>query len=284
MVSYYRSKHPGLALYIALVTLSVLTFALFQVQDGTIGLLSMAWGFYIFLRALSLLEATDRPAPFHGYGTASRETLMIPSALPHDLTTRMDGRDRMKRALFAMNALSPRSLVWLGIALCYLVFEIWRALHHLTPAQETFTLPQKASILFMIGASFWAGQTYAYSDSASKILTSVFGFLFTLCLFVNQSAFTDIPTASLDVSADKIILALLAGYSGLMLLPACTQGKTTAMNAGAGLCLIALMVLCHMVLPFSVQNTALWLSSWSLFSIFWIRAHKPRRKVYRLMV
>lgn len=283
MISYYNSKHPGLIVYITLVGLSIITFSFMPPQNWTIGLLVMAWSFYIFLRVLSLFEATDFPAPLHGYGRSSRETLRLPSALPHDLITRMDGKDRLKRAQLAMNALSPRSLVWLLLALLYMGFEIYKDIHNLSPAPAIFTIPQKISIFFMIGAAFWAGQTYAYSNSVTTILLYIFGGFFSLCLIARYTIVTEFYIPPFKLEGESVLI-FLATYSSLILLPSLLKTKKHALNGLMGLCLMGLMVTCYLFLPFSSQNIPIWISGWSLFSLFWIRSEKMERKIYRLQV
>lgn len=286
MISYYTSKHPGLFLYLSLITLSVFTFLFLEANTQQIGILSILWGGFVFMRTLSLYEVSERFAPFAKTSGASKNTNRKSSALPHDLMHRMSGQNHMSRGLFAMNATHERTGLWFVLGLAYVAYHLYLSKY----AMPIDILVQNLSIFFMIGAAFWAGQTYAYSHTASKLLIVVCSLLFGLTLFTISDATTHHIYNTLTLSnlisysndASTPLLAALILYSAIILLYSCTYGLSYSINACIGLILISLLVICGVTFEQTSQNIALWISGWSLLSVFWIRSYSHTRKVYAL--
>lgn len=237
------------------------------------------------MRTLSLYEVSERFAPFAKTSGASKNTNKKSSALPHDLMHRMSGQNHMNRGLFAMNATHERTSLWFVLGLAYVAYHLYLS-HH---AMSMGILAQNLSIFFMIGAAFWAGQTYAYSNKASKLLIVVCSLLFGLTFFTISgdttqhiyNALTLSNLLSYGSNASPLLAALIL-YSAIILLYSCTYGLSYSINACIGLILISLLVICGVTFEQTSQNIALWISGWSLFSVFWIRSYSHTRKVYAL--
>ena len=279
MISYYNSKHPGLFLYLLLVTASVCTFLFFDVNALHVGILSILWGCFIFLRTLSFYEINSAFTPYAAGASKSGNN----SALPHDLTKRMQGKNNFKRGLFAMHAIHERTILWFVLAALYVGYHIYL----LQNKMSSSVIIENLSVFFIIGAGFWAGQTYAYSDRASTILISVCSILLGLAFF---TIMLQAPTPS-PITLGSVIyygnhatplLAALITYSAVILLYSCIHGLNYSLNAFIGLMLISLLVICAFMFEPSSQNIALWIAGWSLFSIFWIRSYCHKSKNYTL--
>lgn len=260
-------------------------FLFLESNTQQIGILSILWGGFVFMRTLSLYEVSERFAPFAKTSGASKNTNNKSSALPHDLMHRMSGQNHMSRGLFAMNATHERTSLWFVLGLAYVAYHLYLS-HH---AMSMGILAQNLSIFFMIGAAFWAGQTYAYSNKASTLLIVVCSFLFGLTLFTICSDTTEHIYNALTLSSllsygsnASPLLAALILYSAIILLYSCTYGLSYSINACIGLILISLLVICGVTFEQTSQNIALWISGWSLFSVFWIRSYSHTRKVYAL--
>lgn len=291
MISYYGSKYPGLLYYISLVASSTLYFTFAPLQNWSLGLLVMLWSVYVFMRALSMLEATNYQAPLKTSGRASNNTMLLPSSLPTDLMKRMNGRDNLKRADNAMNlALGGHTTFWLGLAALYGACEIYLGLHNISPSTSTLGLQQKIAILFMIGAAFWAGQSYTENATITKIMVALFTILLlTSTTFAFHGHIASLLTTVQNPEQIKIGLPVLIGmplffYSLTMILPAFVKGKAYALPALAALALLSLMALAALSLPHETPRVAFWIAAWSLFSILCARSIRQRRKVYRLTV
>ncbi len=274
MISYYNSKHPGLLIYIALVVISVLSFLLLEISAPQIGILSILWGGFIFMRILSLYEVSEHFASFT-QKSYSKVSNGCGSALAHDLLHRMSGENHMKRGLFAMHAIEGRSLLWFALAFMYVAYNFYLS----QGLVSQITLVQDISIFFMIGAAFWAGQTYSYSDYASKLLFVIFLALLGISLFniIGSINFTDI-----NISYSDGFIFLIA-YCIIALFYSFAKGGVYIGNAFMGLLL--LVVMGGVGGGFEVgspQSIAFWISGWSLFSVFWVRSHCRTHKKYVL--
>ncbi len=284
MISYYNSKHPGLFIYITLVIVSVLSFLFFELKELQIGILSIIWGGFIFMRILSLYEVSEHFMPFTKTGF-SKSTNNNSSPLAHDLLHRMNGTNYMKRGIFALHAIEGRTLLWFGVAFIYVAYSFYLS-HDLVPR---VALIQNISIFFIIGAGFWAGQTYAYSDHASKLLLIVFTVLFGTSLlnlnWVINSSYIDIlnqySASILDGNA-FIVLAILIFYCILTLFASSTKGMSYALNAVIGSILLLTLSILSTIFEHPPQMIALWISGWSLFSVFWVRSYCRTDKRYVL--
>ncbi len=281
MISYYNSKHPGLFIYIALVLASALSFLLIEeISSAQIGILSILWGSFIFMRILSLYEVSEHFAPFTSANKAhSKATNKTSSPLAHDLLHRMNGQNHMKRGIFAMHAMEGRSLLWFALAFIYVAYNFYSS----QSLVSQISLIENFSVFFMIGAGFWAGQTYSYSDHASKLLFTVFALLFGFSLF---KAGGSINYGELSFSGDYdftiLSLAALMAYCAAALFYSFAKGGVYIVNAIMGLLLITIMSALGFALEDSSQSIATWISGWSLFSIFWVRSHCRTYKRYVL--
>lgn len=284
MISYYKSKHPGLFLYLSLISISVLTFLFLEINTQMIGVLSILWGSFIFMRTLSLYEVSERIAYFNKTGDASKNRKT--SALPHDLLHLMSGKNHMKRGMFAMNATHERTGLWLVLGMVYATYTLYLS---------KYTMPieiliQNFSIFFMIGSAFWAGQTYAYSNKASKVIVLVCGILFGLALLTIDGTKSDNIGNTLSLinltyyinDTSAILLSSLIIYSAIVFIYSCKYGLNHSINACTGLVVISLLVVCNVTFEHTSQNIAIWISGWSLISVFWIRSYSHRQRIYTL--
>lgn len=282
-MSYYTSKHPGLWLYLLLVCASVLNFLYMQASPTLIGILAMVWGVFILLRVLSLFEVSEYYDSFGGVRGASKNNNAQRAALAHDLSRRMTGQNHFRRGLCALSALQNRTRIWLVIAMVYSLATIIVMSTEIAPVH----LIENIALLFMIGAAFWAGQSYAYSDTACRYMTLMFGLLFALTLlhFVpdHLTTFRTMSWEQIHIATLKNPLYIvLIGYSGLSLLYMMIRGGVYTLYSLSGLFLLCLLSLFGIVLSLSADSAALWMSGWALISIVWIRAHNGRRKRYIL--
>lgn len=283
MMSYYNTRHPGLTIYCILTCVSVIFLTYAPTQNWSLGFLGMAWGGFIFFRALSLLEVADYPEPLEGLNLSSKGSTQTLPTLATDLLSRMDGNRNMVRGLFALHSVHTRTILWFCIALVAFFYEIYTTLHF-DPAETKFlTLAQNATLYFIIGATFWAGQTYAYSNNVSRFLSIFFLILLGVAFLphvglIDLSNFWHIPQGD----NSSYILPILFGYSFLALLPAYAKGRRYAMNSIVGSIILLFIILCAVTLPQDTQSYALWIAAWGLFSIFWVRSERSTRKIYRL--
>ncbi len=285
MISYYTSKHPGLLLYITLVTISVLSFLFFEISAPQIGLLSILWGAFILMRTLSLYEVNEHFIPFSNAAGASKDTTPNHAALPHDLLRRMNGKENLKRGLYALTALHGRTILWFILAISYTAYNLYLAQNALPQS----VIIQNLSLSFMIGAAFWAGQTYAYSNRASKLLLLTFGILFGLTLFkistinpLHSDKILTLQNLYHQEHTAFLILSALILYSAAILLYSLTRGLSYVPHAITGLILISLMVFYGLTSEPTPQTISLWISGWSLFSVFWIKSYCRTHKSYTL--
>ena len=274
MIGQYTSKHPGLITYLILVSTSVLTFLFLDVKALEIGILSILWSSFILARALSFFEAGAKPELFDGVKGPSKNGKN--SALPHDLTRRMNGKDQNKRSIFAMNALHERTILWLVLGIIYAAYTLSLSYE----GYATSTLLQHTSVFFIIGAVFWAGQTYAYSNSASKLMLIVCCALFVLALFETTNSFNiqwhyEIArnfTYYYDNSSLPLLAALIT-YTIAILAYSCIHGSEYRNNALMGMATLFVLVLYGLALKPEPNMAAFWISGLSLFSVFWIRSY-----------
>ncbi len=274
MISYYKSKHPGLFIYIALVIISVLSFLLFEINAPQIGVLSILWGGFIFMRILSLYEVSEHFSLFTQKSHSKLDNNGS-STLAYDLLHKMSGENHMKRGLFAMHAIEPRSLLWLALGFAYVAYSFYLS----QGLVSQITLVQDISIFFIIGAGFWAGQTYSYSDYASKLIFVIFTALFGVSLFtvIGSINFTDI-----NITGGNGLIFLIA-YCAVALFYSFAKGGAYVFNAIIGLLLLILMSWAGLAFDAGgFQSIALWISGWSLFSVFWVRSHCRTHKRYIL--
>ncbi len=287
MISYYTSKHPGLLTYITVISLSVPAFLFAKETPASLGIISILWGIYILMRCLSLYEVSEL-FPAHIQKRPSKNTNKDSSALAYDLVSRMDSNNHIKRGKYAMQSIQERTQLWLIIGLAYVAVSLYIEWKN-TQILSINTISEISTSVFIIGSAFWAGQTYAYSQSASRILLGFLTILLAILLLYQPVPFTpheltQIPLTPHMLSNDTahIPLALLILYSTCIMLYACLKGTRQAAGAIASLCIIGVLCLYTLKIQDTPYIMALWLVGWSIVSIFWIRSFTQRQKSYML--
>lgn len=279
-MSYYTSKHPGFFLYLALITLSVSVFLFTEANTAILGILSICWGGYIFMRSLTLYEVSEHNTPLTHHN-ASKQTNRQNAPLPHDLKRRLNGNDHFARGMQALCAVKLRSIIWLVLGVLYVTSYLFWNKQGLNASEAV----EYISILFMIGGAFWAGQSYAYSTRASHIMMILLTSLLLLSVFYTthftaNSLYSYIPDVSNNYAATALIL--LIAYSCIMLFYSLRNNAKNTGHALTGLSIIGFLALAYLSHERSIDMNALWISGWGLFSIFWIRTYKRSEKSYVL--
>lgn len=287
MISYYTSKHPGLVTYISLVSLSVPAFLFADKAPLSIGIMSILWGIYTLMRCLSLYEISEL-FPAHHQKRASKNTNRDSSALAYDLISRMEGNNHVKRGKYAMQSIQERTLLWLSIGIAYLIATLytqWAQTHQLSIS----TISETSASAFIIGSAFWAGQTYAYSQSASRILLGILATLFIGTILYHPISISAYELTSVIDSApfrieniSYIPLTLLLIYSASIMLYACIKGIRQSAGALISISIIGVLSLYTLQTQDTQHLLALWLIGWSIVSIFWIRSFTQKKKFYIL--
>ncbi len=278
MISYYKSKHPGLFIYIALVCASVLSFLFLDTNASHIGILSILWGAFILMRTLSLYEIEEHANPLSDNIGASKANNSNTADLPHDLLKKMSNKNHLKRGVLAMNSLNIRTTLWFAIAIIFLSYHIVT----LQSSQPLNILIQDITGFFIIGAAFWTGQTYAYSNQASKLMLLTFGIL--LCITILKLNINIDTSFIFEYSAiiKNQPLSILAIYSAAIFIYAFASGLTYGINAFIGLAMLTLLSICTVNIEAEPQYIALWIIGWSIISIFWVRSYSQVRRKYTL--
>jgi len=280
-MSYYTSKHPGLFIYMMLVSASVISFLYFETNPAVIGVLSILWGIFTVMRVLSLYEVSSHFNAFAKRHQVSKLTNRNASALAHDLTSRMSGTNHFRRGLLAMNCMHERTLGWFLLAVFYVGYQM----HIFDSAAPKAFLVQEIATFLMVGAAFWAGQSYAYSNQASRSLLILFTALFGLSIFsMKGQLFINLKINENLLNNDTTLwlLTILTCYCVTSLIYAFFKNMRMGLNVLGGLMLLIFMCIIFLLHDPSVPNAALWISGWALFSVFWIRAYVPRQKTYTL--
>ena len=284
-MSYYSSKHPGLFIYMILVSITVIGFLFFDLGSFFIGILSVIWGIYTAMRALSLFEMSEHYEAYASMQDPSKNNNAQTSSLAYDLMNRMNRGRNMKRGMLALYCLHERTILWFMLALLYTAYH----LHTASVVQNKAALMETMCTLFMIGAAFWAGQSYAHSKRVARALSALFGVLFVMSLFklrtsLNLSVLDNglAQAGIIQFGQPEILLLILMLYSIAILLFALVEQKNSPANIIVGLALVCVMAACHILLIPSTATTALWLSGWGLFSVFWVRSYGTQQKRYVL--
>ncbi|MGH1404712.1 MAG: hypothetical protein ACRBDL_10760 [Alphaproteobacteria bacterium] len=272
MISYYKSKHPGLFIYLALLIATVTTFLFIGTTSKTIGLFSVLWGSFMVMRTLSLYEISEHFAPITNTNLASKNRQADKSFLPHDLAQRKKMTNHMHRGLYAFHALTPRTLVWFIMAILYCASYILLD----ASLSSSHDIIEYICIAFMIGGAFWAGQTYAYSHYASKLIGLITTTLFGVSLYHGSGL-----QYPMQLDLHHITLFFMSVYSTICLLYALRHGFKKSFNILCGIA-VFILILCYSSFQISVDTHAVWISGISLFSIFWVRSHNQLQKQYVL--
>ncbi len=279
-MSYYTSKHPGLWAYLTLITATVLCFLYVEVTPTITGILSITWGGLALTRILALYEISEYLSPAKNSGI-SKNSNEQSSALAYDLIERMDTRENVRQGLRALACLHERTLGFFILALIYVGFST-------TTGDSLFskvTLVQNISSAFIIGAAFWIGQSYATCRRASTALCLTLCALFCLCVFEQSDkifASLQLNEALMQDSRKLWLLTILISYCITTLLYAYTRGFRFFIHATAGLVMILLLSSLYVFSQPSLEMTALWISGWALFSVFWIKSHTTPKQTYVL--
>lgn len=283
MISYYSSKNPGIFIYCTLVALSALYFSLPSIHNISLGFLVLGWSGFTFMRALSLLEITTHEKPLHAAQGASRLTFYTPSNLPSDLENRLNSKDTLRNANYSLNVLNTRNILWLTLAIIYFLCEIYLNIHNISPSAYDFNFGQKVSAIFILGACFWTGQTYAQHTFLGYFLLWVFAAALAWNVFNHNISFLHL-TIPQTLSISTLIGVPLFLYSFIMLLPSFTKPRPYVINGIFGiLTLLALLSLLFMTKAHT-SHISIFITGLGLFSFFWIRSTTITKKKYILRV
>ncbi len=267
-----------------LMTCSVIGLLISPQNIAFIGLLSIFWGGFTFMRILSLYEVSEHIPNTQNTSSISKRTNHLTAALPYDLTARMNSSRYFKRGENALNSLDPRNITWLVIASIYVIYSLHL---HSSGLPLTQTI-QDLSIFFIIGAAFWNGQSYAYGANSANVLLVLLIALLAISAYtagVHHMNFSEtvIQNNILHLSQNFSLLALsflgiycivtslYAGLSYIRNLP------IALISSALMLCMAAIYIASPLSTP-----TALWISFWGLFSLLWIKCFTHKRKRYVL--
>lgn len=276
-MSYYNSKNPGLYAYVTLLCMSALALILMPQSNIVLGALSVLWGMICMMRTLSLFEVHEyfenRKAP----DNASKQNNNQATGLAYDLAKRMNGNNYFKRGLAALECIDPRTLLWFAMAGLYTVSSFY--FNH---GNNIETI----AYLFMIGAAFWLGQSYAYSNAATYIIAVVCTALLTYAFItLNPTISVNIiAVASQEIITNPALIMLIAlmAYSAGVLMHALIENPRQSALTLTGIAILLTLSALYFSLDSNPKNIALWLPAWSLFSLIWIRAYKAPKKRYTL--
>lgn len=277
-MSYYNSKNPGLIAYVTVLALSVGAFLLLPSSNIILGALTILWGILCLMRVLTLFEVNEY---FENTKTTSKQvskhTNNQTTPLAYDLTKRMKGKNYFKHGLAAMECVEPRTLLWFTMAALYAVSSFY--------FNDQINI-EDISLLFMIGAVFWLGQSYGFSRSATYVISSI---SLTATLYALASLSPVITTNILQAAIEQVItkpsvimLIALVAYSIGVLIHALVENPRQSGVSLLGLLLLVTLTILYFALPPNHENIALWLPLWSLFSLTWIRAYKAPKTRYTL--
>lgn len=283
-MSYYTSKNPGLLLYMTLITLSVLGLLIAPQNIVLTGVLSIFWGLFTLTRILSLYEVNEHiPATQNAHGISKR-TNHLTSALPYDLTARMNKSKHQKRGEHALKSLDLRSVTWLLIASIYALYN----LHLHSAGLPAIQIIQSMSLFFIIGAVFWNGQSYAYNKQTNGNLLLLLSLLLGISAYSANIHHIDLSKSiiqnnilSLSQNLSIFILFFLAIYCIITALYAGLSSLKKLPIAVISSALICCMALIYIAAPLS-NTTALWISFWGLFSLLWVQCFTHSKKRYVL--
>lgn len=283
MVSYYSSKNPGIFIYCALVALSTLYFSLIPIYNISLGFLVLGWSGFTFMRALSLLEITTHEKPLHAAQGASRLTFYTPSNLPSDLENRLNSKDTLRNANYSLNVLNTRNILWLTLAIIYFLCEIYLNIHNISPSAYDFNFGQKVSAIFILGACFWTGQTYAQHTFLGYFLLWVFAAALAWNVFNHNISFLHL-TIPQTLSISTLIGAPLFLYSFIMLLPSFIKPRPYAINGIFGILTLLTLLSLLLMTKAHTAHISIFITGLGLFSFFWVRSNTMTKRKYILRV
>lgn len=280
MISYFHAKHPGLYVYLFLITANALCLTFMQTTPFMMGMFSLLWAGFTLIRVLSLHELSTC---INANAFISKKSNHHRASLGYDLSSLLRKSDHLKRGNAALGALHPRTLLWLCMGLCGVLYYCATSY---TQLQHNHLI-ENLSLFFIIGLAFWGGQTYAYSNYASRLILCVLSILFGLSLY-NITINANLSVTNINIHAVYMQLPFtltFLTYSIGILCYAFVKKNGSWSNAILGiLTLLILAFLSHTTNTGETFKTALWISGSGLFSIFWIRAHghsRPRYVLYQ---
>lgn len=276
-MSYYISKHPGLYAYLMLLTLSVIGLTTLPESQIILGALSVLWGITCMMRVLSLFEVQEYFEDYTTDNKASKTNNTQSTGLAYDLTRRMRGHNHFKRGLAAMECIEPRTLLWFGIAGLYIIATLYFG------QDDNIT---QIALLFMIGAAFWMGQSYAYSLTATRLISGICIALLTgASLTLNpEISHNTIHLALSNIISNPALIMLIAliAYSAGVLIHALVENPRQSALVITGMLILGIFSFCYIAFEPSTNNIPLWLPGWALFSLIWIRVLTAPQKRYTL--
>ncbi len=266
------------------MTISVTGFLISPQNIVLIGVLSILWGGFTLIRILSLYEVSEHIPAKQNVKEISKRTNHLTSALPYDLTARMNNTKYFKRGETALKSLDLRSIIWLLIASIYVIYNI-----HLHSAGLPATqIIQDISVFFIIGAAFWNGQSYAYGARSGNALILLFIALLGTSAYTTGIHHIDFSETairnnilSLSQNLSLFVLSFLAIYCIITSLYAGLSSIKKLPIALVSAALMLCMATIYIAAPLST-TTGLWVSCWGLFSLLWVKCFTHSKKKYVL--
>lgn len=283
-MSYYNSKHPGLFAFIVLLNVTVISILTLPVTPVLIGTLSIFWSILTLTRTLSLYEVDEHYDHITHNSEISKIDNNQGAALAYDLTHRMQGHDYFNHGKAALACVEDRTLMWFALAGLYILSNFLLAETAIIPAPTLEQIP----LLFMIGATFWIGQSYAHSNTATSILgiNALFLLLYGLSttgLNTTETAnITQLLTQHITTNPSNVMLLALIAYSAGVIIHAIIYNPHQTGIALFALATLLSLSMIYLITPTSKINTGLWIPFWTLFSLLWIRVYKTSKVRYVL--
>lgn len=330
--------HPELDIfcYILLLGITVMAFAFTPVSAGMTGFLAVLWAVSLLVRLKNLRDFSSRLQKSGHYDYSENNPAL---SLPQRILKQLSHEQYMQRGLMALRSLRLPGIFWI---VCALAFAAWGVAMTLFPSipdpvpafknsldtvireiagedMKSYTIglriaARRLCILFIIGASLWLGQSYAYRTPV-RPLRMVCALLLIGSFLVNfaNESFTSLLLIdltkigpygfgweSLELLQSMQLAphpltpvsqrALELGWIGLLLfyipwlvctlslLQACRKEYERAAQAVRGLLVLSVLLFSDLFLAAGDQMIALWVSGWAAFAPYWIRAHRHVKK------
>lgn len=325
-----------LVIYVLLLGATTLAFAFVPVSNERLGLLAVLWGVALIARLKNLRDFSARLEKAGHYDYSEYNPALT---LPQKILNQLSHEQYMQRGMMALRALRLPGIFWIACALAFAAWGVAMTLFPAMPAPvpafknnldavvreitgenlKSYTMSlliaaRRLSILFIIGAAFWLGQSYAYRTPARplRFLCAVLLLVAFLVNFANESFTTllliDLTKIgpygfgweSLELLQSMKLAphpltpvsqrALELGWLGLFLfytpwclcalslLKASWREYERAAYAVRGLLVLSILLFSDLFLAAGDQMIALWVSGWATFAPYWIRAHRHIKK------
>ncbi len=325
-----------LFIYVLLLGTTTMAFAFFHVSNERLGLLAVLWGVVLIVRLKGLRDFSQRLKNAGHYDYSEYNPAM---SLPLRILNQLSHEQYMQRGMMALRALRLPGMFWIAFALA---FAAWGAAMTLFPsipdpvpamknnldavvreitgenmksyAVGLLIAARRLCVLFIIGASFWLGQSYAYRTPARplRILCALLLAASFLVNFANESFTTLLlidlrkigpygfgwesmellqsmnlaPQPLTPVSQRALELGWIGlflfyapwGLCAFSLLRACWKEYERAAYAVRGLLVLSVLLFSDLFLAAGDQMIALWVSGWAAFAPYWIRAHRHTKR------